>query len=312
MTHDFNTAWWSSLHSCTNTHKYSCSEDTTKTSCLRAVSIKRQSLSLNEILFCQKRATGRFKLLESDGVCAVGESIQSDDVYINKSTPLVTRGTGDGPVNDAPLPDSAFKPTPQKYKGPVGETCVVDRVQLTTNDDSTPTFKVQCDYLDLHLQSHTFITLQYYDSHASSTRVESLFCINVHFLNYQGNNDHEPSENALWYNWSWLPIQLASGHRWKSPWSEPYHVKGLSLRGATLSLNDRTFLETVGRQRRHSHCECNWWGRISEGSKMCLPKSWSQNVQGISCSKLAKNRLQYCCRLIAIVNQHLAADAKLQ
>ena len=137
--------------------------------------------SLNEILFCQKRATGRFKLLEPDGVCAVGESIQSDDVYINKSTPLVTRGTGDGPVNDAPLPDSAFKPTPQKYKGPVGETCIVDRVQLTTNDDSTPTFKVCFHNLHLWL-SWLLSSLSYYHhSHASTIRKESLPCIDFYF-----------------------------------------------------------------------------------------------------------------------------------
>lgn len=95
-----------------------------------------------EFYFEQVRATGRLKLLESDGICAVGESIQSDDVYINKSTPLVTRSTGDAPLSNAVLPDSAYKPTPQKYKGPIGEACVVDRVLLTTNDDNTPTIKV--------------------------------------------------------------------------------------------------------------------------------------------------------------------------
>lgn len=72
----------------------------------------------------------------------MGESIQSDDIYINKSTPLVTRSTGDAPLNNAVLPDSAYKHTPQKYKGPVGEACVVDRVLLTTNDDNCPTIKV--------------------------------------------------------------------------------------------------------------------------------------------------------------------------
>ncbi len=91
----------------------------------------------------QERARGRFRLLESDGICAVGEGIQNDDIYINKSSPKVTRNTGEsGQQGNRPLPDSAYNPTPQKYKGPVGETCVVDRVLLTTNDDNSPTFKV--------------------------------------------------------------------------------------------------------------------------------------------------------------------------
>ena len=92
----------------------------------------------------QTQGTGRFRLLESDGICAVGRSITSEDVYINKSTPLVTRTTGDAPqlAPNAALPDSAYKPTPQKYKGPVGEACVVDRVLLTNSDDGSPTIKV--------------------------------------------------------------------------------------------------------------------------------------------------------------------------
>lgn len=92
----------------------------------------------------QARARGRFRLLEQDGICAVGEGIQSDDIYINKSSPKVTRTTGDAPqLNNRSLPDSAYNPTPQKYKGAVGETCVVDRVLITNNDDNCPTFKVR-------------------------------------------------------------------------------------------------------------------------------------------------------------------------
>ena len=91
----------------------------------------------------QARARGRFRLLEQDGISAVGEVIQSDDVYINKSSPKVTRSMGDGGhLGNKPLPDSAYNATPQKYKGPVGETCVVDRVLITNNDDNCPTFKV--------------------------------------------------------------------------------------------------------------------------------------------------------------------------
>ena len=91
----------------------------------------------------QERARGRYHLLEDDGICAVGEAIQNDDIYINKSSPKVTRGPGEaGHVDNQDLPDTAYSHTPQKYKGPVGESCVVDSVMLTTNDDSLPTFKV--------------------------------------------------------------------------------------------------------------------------------------------------------------------------
>ena len=96
----------------------------------------------------QERAAGRSRLLEEDGICAVGEGIQNDDIYINKSTPKVTRNTGEAiNLNNQVLPDSAYNNTPQKYKGPVGETCVVDSVLLTTNDDNCPTFKV-CKLLE--------------------------------------------------------------------------------------------------------------------------------------------------------------------
>ena len=94
------------------------------------------------VCLLQERS-GRFRLLEQDGICAVGEGIQNDDIYINKSSPKVTRNTGE-PIKqlNAVLPDSAYTPTPQRYKGPVGETCVVDKVMLTTNDEDCPTFKV--------------------------------------------------------------------------------------------------------------------------------------------------------------------------
>jgi DNA-directed RNA polymerase III subunit RPC2 len=105
----------------------------------------------------QERGRGRFRLLEQDGICAVGESIMSDDIYINKSSPLVTRTTGDAPQlqSSSSLPDSAYRPTPQKYKGPVGETCVVDRVLVTNNDDNCPTFKVPPSLLGFNIQSST-------------------------------------------------------------------------------------------------------------------------------------------------------------
>ena len=84
----------------------------------------------------QKRPVGKFALLEQDGIAAVGEPIQSEDVYINKFVPLVTRTHGDaGQLMPNRPAENAFKPAPQKYKGPIGETCVVDRVLMTDQDD---------------------------------------------------------------------------------------------------------------------------------------------------------------------------------
>jgi len=93
------------------------------------------------ILALQKRGTGKFKLLDSDGLCAVGESIENGDYYINKISPTNTKDLfpmGPGGV----LPDHMYKPTPMSYKGSKGETSVVDKVLLTQNDENEEIIKV--------------------------------------------------------------------------------------------------------------------------------------------------------------------------
>eukprot|EP00898_Chlorokybus_atmophyticus_P001524 jgi/Chlat1/2372/Chrsp17S02643 len=78
-------------------------------------------------------SAGRFHLLDRDGIAAVGELIRPGDVYVNKQIPSNTR---DPISNPAAMPDSFYKPAPQSYKGPPGETAVVDKVLLTSNDEN--------------------------------------------------------------------------------------------------------------------------------------------------------------------------------
>lgn len=83
----------------------------------------------------------KHKLLDSDGLCAVGDSIENGEIFINKVSPTNTKdmlpmGAGNT------LPDNLYKPTPMSYKGPKGETSVVDKVLLTQNDEQEDIFKV--------------------------------------------------------------------------------------------------------------------------------------------------------------------------
>eukprot|EP00262_Sarcandra_glabra_P018172 TRINITY_DN6450_c0_g1_i1.p1 TRINITY_DN6450_c0_g1~~TRINITY_DN6450_c0_g1_i1.p1 ORF type:complete len:889 (+),score=133.16 TRINITY_DN6450_c0_g1_i1:248-2668(+) len=71
-----------------------------------------------------------YQILDSDGIAAPGEIIREQNVYINKQIPINTADTVSRPTE---LPDSAYKSTPQRYKGPKGEIAVVDRVTLTSD-----------------------------------------------------------------------------------------------------------------------------------------------------------------------------------
>ncbi|KAL0425410.1 UNVERIFIED_CONTAM: DNA-directed RNA polymerase III subunit, partial [Sesamum radiatum] len=72
----------------------------------------------------------RMQILDDDGLAAPGEIIRPHDIYINKESPIVTRGPVTSPMG---LSDSAYKPSRQTYKGPEGETPVVDRVALCSD-----------------------------------------------------------------------------------------------------------------------------------------------------------------------------------
>eukprot|EP00271_Cylindrocystis_brebissonii_P011391 TRINITY_DN2883_c0_g1_i3.p1 TRINITY_DN2883_c0_g1~~TRINITY_DN2883_c0_g1_i3.p1 ORF type:complete len:1136 (+),score=226.28 TRINITY_DN2883_c0_g1_i3:22-3408(+) len=83
--------------------------------------------------------TARCQLLDFDGIAAVGEMIRPGDIYVNKQTPLNTR---DPIANPQAMPDSFYRNSPSVYKGPPGECAVVDKVLLTSNDETQ--FVVKC------------------------------------------------------------------------------------------------------------------------------------------------------------------------
>ncbi|XP_073024708.1 DNA-directed RNA polymerase III subunit 2 isoform X1 [Primulina eburnea] len=72
----------------------------------------------------------RMKILDYDGLAAPGQIIRPNDILINKESPTVTRGAV---ASHMGLPDSAYKASRLKYKGPEGETAVVDRVALCSD-----------------------------------------------------------------------------------------------------------------------------------------------------------------------------------
>ncbi|CAI5930828.1 unnamed protein product [Closterium sp. NIES-64] len=81
----------------------------------------------------------RCQLQDHDGIAAPGEFIRPGDIYVNKQSPSNTR---DAILNPMALPDTFYKPTPSSYKGPPGETAVVDKVLLTSNEENH--FVIKC------------------------------------------------------------------------------------------------------------------------------------------------------------------------
>ncbi|XP_043723614.1 DNA-directed RNA polymerase III subunit 2 [Telopea speciosissima] len=75
----------------------------------------------------------RMQILDDDGLAAPGEIIRPQDIYINKESPVITNAAVASPMG---LPDSAYKSTRQTYKGPKGETTVIDRVSLSSDKDN--------------------------------------------------------------------------------------------------------------------------------------------------------------------------------
>lgn len=85
------------------------------------------------------QAAGRYSVLESDGLAGAGCALSQGECLINKQVPLNTRDTLS---TGSSLPDSAYRPAPVFWKGYPGERCAVDRVVLTSNDDSACVVKV--------------------------------------------------------------------------------------------------------------------------------------------------------------------------
>ncbi|RDX90000.1 DNA-directed RNA polymerase III subunit 2, partial [Mucuna pruriens] len=76
---------------------------------------------------------GRLQALDDDGIAAPGEILRPNDIYINKQSPIDTRNPIAGSA--ANLPDSAYRPTAQSFKGHGGE--VVDRVVLCSDRNNS-------------------------------------------------------------------------------------------------------------------------------------------------------------------------------
>ncbi|KAI4340479.1 hypothetical protein MLD38_025309 [Melastoma candidum] len=79
----------------------------------------------------------KMQILDDDGIAAPGEIIRPNDVYINKESPIMTKGS---PMMSA-LKDSDYKPSRQTFKGTEGEASVVDRVTLCTDKNDNLSIK---------------------------------------------------------------------------------------------------------------------------------------------------------------------------
>ncbi|KFK41869.1 hypothetical protein AALP_AA2G181600 [Arabis alpina] len=70
----------------------------------------------------------KMQILDDDGFASPGEIIRPKDIYINKEVPMNTRDK-----MPSPLPDSQYRSAREYFKGPEGETQVVDRVALCSD-----------------------------------------------------------------------------------------------------------------------------------------------------------------------------------
>lgn len=79
-----------------------------------------------------------------DGIAAPGEIVSPGEILINKLVPMSTKDPL--PPNMTSLPLSSYKPAPVSWKGPPGESCIVDKVLLTQNDDGHNVIKASTLY----------------------------------------------------------------------------------------------------------------------------------------------------------------------
>lgn len=102
---------------------------------LSAINQKYENNSSDRIIRPQREGhdAERMQILDDDGLAAPGEIIRPNDIYINKQSPIVTRGAIVPPMG---LNDKQYKQSRQTYKGPEGETAVVDRVALCSDKNN--------------------------------------------------------------------------------------------------------------------------------------------------------------------------------
>ncbi|AED95209.1 unnamed protein product [Arabidopsis thaliana] len=95
-----------------------------------AMSQKYDNCTADRILIPQRTGPDaeKMQILDDDGLATPGEIIRPNDIYINKQVPVdtVTKFT-------SALSDSQYRPAREYFKGPEGETQVVDRVALCSD-----------------------------------------------------------------------------------------------------------------------------------------------------------------------------------
>ncbi|KAF7825950.1 DNA-directed RNA polymerase III subunit 2 isoform X1 [Senna tora] len=103
----------------------------------KAVTIQKYDNNTSDRILRPDRTAdnaGHMQILDEDGLAAPGEIIRPNDIYINKQSPINTRTQIIGSA--ANLPDSAYRPSREKFSGPEGESCVVDRVILCSDKNN--------------------------------------------------------------------------------------------------------------------------------------------------------------------------------
>ncbi|CAH8278261.1 unnamed protein product [Arabidopsis lyrata] len=92
---------------------------------------KYENGTVDRILMPQRTGPDaeKMQILDDDGIASPGEIIRPNDVYIYKQIPVCT--TRDKITS--PLSDSQYRPAREFFKGPEGETQVVDRVALCSD-----------------------------------------------------------------------------------------------------------------------------------------------------------------------------------
>ncbi|KAK1591805.1 hypothetical protein Q3G72_013957 [Acer saccharum] len=80
----------------------------------------------------------KMKILDDDGIASPGEIIRPKDIYVNKESPLVTEGQE---LSIDERRNCIYRSAKSTYKGPEGETCVVDRVALCSDKDGNSRIK---------------------------------------------------------------------------------------------------------------------------------------------------------------------------
>lgn len=86
----------------------------------------------------------RYKAIDKDGICLVGEPMDSGSIMVNKESPTDTTtnlgGAGLGFNLGMSMSNAEYKPSPLSYRG--GAQCYVDKVVVTSNEHELQLIKV--------------------------------------------------------------------------------------------------------------------------------------------------------------------------